>query len=162
MHGTLSPREFLRGATPPTDKSVMSRQADDALCSKVLHASITASIGLGELIRRMEESTLQKQKADESLVLARKQLQDAQEAFRLEREAFDKIFENSKVVARAEAEKVAAEAAGAAGERAEEAKKKAVTQAEKVVVAAFVTEGWKTEEHQQWVASMVEASWITG
>ncbi|CAH9097656.1 unnamed protein product [Cuscuta europaea] len=36
MHATLNPREFLRGATPPTDKFVLSRQADDALCSKVL------------------------------------------------------------------------------------------------------------------------------
>ncbi|CAH9086188.1 unnamed protein product, partial [Cuscuta europaea] len=54
MHGTLNPKEFLRGATPPTDKSVLSRQADDVLCSKVLMASVTASLGLGlgELVQR--------------------------------------------------------------------------------------------------------------
>ncbi|CAH9057995.1 unnamed protein product, partial [Cuscuta europaea] len=59
MHGTLNPREFLRGATPLTDKSVLSLHANDALCSKVLQASVTACLGLGELIQRMEQSQLQ-------------------------------------------------------------------------------------------------------
>ncbi|CAH9093792.1 unnamed protein product [Cuscuta europaea] len=54
MHGTLDPREFLRGATPPTDKLVLSRHKEDTLGSKVLQASVTACIGLTELLHRME------------------------------------------------------------------------------------------------------------
>ncbi|CAH9071167.1 unnamed protein product, partial [Cuscuta europaea] len=169
MHGTLSSREFLRGATPSTDNSVLSRQADDALCSKVLQALVTASIGLGELIRRMEESALQKQKADEALAEARRQRQKAEEAFQVEKAAFSKILENSKAVAKAEgrveAEQIAVEAARIATERAEGEKKEAVIQAENSAVAAFVAEGWKAEGHQQWVASVVEASvddWVKG
>ncbi|CAH9094825.1 unnamed protein product [Cuscuta epithymum] len=56
MHGTLDPREFLWGATPPTDKSVLSRQKDGALSAKVLQASVTACLGLGELLQRMEQT----------------------------------------------------------------------------------------------------------
>ncbi|CAH9072986.1 unnamed protein product, partial [Cuscuta epithymum] len=60
MHGTLNPREFLKGATPPTDKSVLSRAKDDALSAKVLQASVTAALGLGELLQRMEQYQAQK------------------------------------------------------------------------------------------------------
>ncbi|CAH9147277.1 unnamed protein product [Cuscuta epithymum] len=115
MHGTLNPREFLNGATPPTDKSVLSRMKDDALGGKILQASVTAALGLGELLKRLEESQAQKRQADEALAESRRQLREAREALRLEQEAFNQILENSKVIARAEgkadAERVAAEEA---------------------------------------------------
>ncbi|CAH9052184.1 unnamed protein product [Cuscuta epithymum] len=162
MHGTLSPREFLKGATPPTDKSVLSRDKDDALSAKVLQASVTAALGLGELLQRMERYQLQKLQADEALAESRRQLQEAQETLRLEKEAFNSILENNKIIARAEgkadAERAAAEASKVAAEEAEAAKKEAVARAEKDAIAAFVAEGWKAEEHKQWLSSVVEAS----
>ncbi|CAH9108359.1 unnamed protein product [Cuscuta europaea] len=81
----------------------------------------------------MDQSQLQKAQADEALILAQKQLQEAQEAFRLEKKAFGKILENSMVVARAEgradAKKMAAEAAKKAAEDAEAAREEAVAKA---------------------------------
>ncbi|CAH9101284.1 unnamed protein product [Cuscuta epithymum] len=41
MHGTLDPREFLRGATPSVDRSTLSRFGDEALELKALQASAT-------------------------------------------------------------------------------------------------------------------------
>ncbi|CAH9133197.1 unnamed protein product, partial [Cuscuta epithymum] len=169
MHGTLNPREFLTGATPPTDKSVLSRLKDDALGSKVLQASVTASLGLGELLRRLEESQAQKRRADEALADSRRQLLEAQETFRLEQEAFNKILQDSKTVARAEGKaegKAEAEkAAVAAAEEFEKTKKEAVAQAERDAIAAFLSEGWRSEDHKQWLASVIEGSvddWVGG
>ncbi|CAH9089059.1 unnamed protein product [Cuscuta epithymum] len=169
MHGTLNPREFLKGATPPTDKSVLSRAKDDALSAKVLQASVTAALGLGELLQRMESYQVQKLQADEALVESRRQLQEAQETLRLEKMAFNGILENNKVIARAEgkadAERAAAEAAKVAAEEAEAAKKEAVAEAEKNAVDAFVADGWKAEDRRAWVESVVEASvdeWTKG
>ncbi|CAH9105658.1 unnamed protein product [Cuscuta epithymum] len=162
MHGTLNPREFLKGATPPTDKSVLSRAKDDALSAKVLQASVTAALGLGELLQRMEQYQLQKLQADEALAESRRQLQEVRESLRRETEAFNSILENNKIIARAEgkadAERAAAEASKVAAEEAEAAKKEAVARAEKDAIAAFVAEGWKAEEHKQWLSSVVEAS----
>ncbi|CAH9110436.1 unnamed protein product, partial [Cuscuta europaea] len=169
MHGTLNPKEFLRGATPPTDKSVLSHQADDVLCSKVLMASVTASLGLGELVQRIEQHDSEKKKAVEALAEARRQLKEAEDARKAEQEAFKEILEGSKTVARAEgkaeAEKAAADAAKKAAEDAEEARIKAVAEAREDTVAAFAEEGWKAEGRQEWVASVVEASvneWVKG
>ncbi|CAH9072431.1 unnamed protein product [Cuscuta europaea] len=169
MHGTLNPKEFLRGATPPTDKSVLSRQADDVLCSKVLMASVTASLGLGELVQRIEQYDSEKKKAAEALAEARRQLKEAEDARKAEQEAFKEILEGSKMVARAEgkaeAEKAAADAAKKAAKDAEEARIKAVAEAREDAVAAFAEEGWKAEGRQEWVASVVEASvneWVKG
>ncbi|CAH9113537.1 unnamed protein product, partial [Cuscuta europaea] len=162
MHGTLNPKEFLRGATPPTDKSVLSRQADDVLCSKVLMASVTASLGLGELVQRIEQHDSEKKKAAEALAEARRQLKEVEDARKAEQEAFKDILEGSKTVARAEgkaeAEKAAADAAKKAAEDAEEARIKAVAEAREEAVATFAEEGWKAEGRQKWVASVVEAS----
>ncbi|CAH9094786.1 unnamed protein product [Cuscuta europaea] len=36
MHGTVDPREFLKGGTPLLDKAAMSRLEDEALDSKIL------------------------------------------------------------------------------------------------------------------------------
>ncbi|CAH9071628.1 unnamed protein product [Cuscuta europaea] len=169
MHGTLNPKEFLRSATPPTDKSVLSRHADDVLCSKVLMASVTASLGLGELVHRMEQYDSVKKKTDEALAEARKQLKEAEEALKAEQKAFHEILESSKTVARAEgkaeAEKAAAEAAKKAAKDAEEAQNKSVAQAREDAVAAFAEEGWRAEGRKEWVASVVEASvneWVKG
>ncbi|CAH9147119.1 unnamed protein product, partial [Cuscuta epithymum] len=169
MHGTLNPREFLKGATPPTDKSVLSRAKDDALSAKVLQASVTAALGLGELLQRMEQYQAQKRQADEALAESRRQLQEAQETLRLEKMAFNSILENNRVIARAEgkadAERAAAEAAKIAAEEAEAAKKEAVAEAEKNAVAAFVAEGWRAEDRKEWVASVIEQGvegWVAG
>ncbi|CAH9138926.1 unnamed protein product, partial [Cuscuta epithymum] len=55
MHGTLDPREFLRGATPPLDRSTLGRFDDEALEVKALQASVSASLAFGEYVRRMEQ-----------------------------------------------------------------------------------------------------------
>ncbi|CAH9075088.1 unnamed protein product [Cuscuta epithymum] len=169
MHGTLNPREFLNGATPPTDKSVLSRMKDDALGGKILQASVTAALGLGELLKRLEESQAQKRQADEALAESRRQLREAREALRLEQEAFNQILENSKVIARAEgkadAERVAAEEAKKVADKAEEEKREAIGQAKKDAVSEFVAGGWKSEGHKQWIASVIEESvdgWVGG
>ncbi|CAH9095942.1 unnamed protein product, partial [Cuscuta epithymum] len=169
MHGTLNPREFLKGATPPTDKSVLSKAKDDALSAKVLQASVTAALGLGELLQRMEQYQAQKRQADEALAESRRQLQEAQETLRLEKMAFNGILENNKVIARAEgkadAERAAAEAAKVAAEEAEAAKKEAVAEAEKNAIAAFAAEGWRAEDRKGWVASVIEQgvdAWVKG
>ncbi|CAH9104646.1 unnamed protein product [Cuscuta epithymum] len=169
MHGTLSPREFLKGATPPTDKSVLSRAKDDALNAKVLQASVTAAPGLGELIQRMERYQMQKLQADEALAESRRQLQEVQETLRRETEVFNSILENNKIIARAEgkadAERAAAEASKAAAAEAEAAKKEAVAEAEKNAVAAFAAEGWRAEDRKGWVASVIEQgvdAWVKG
>ncbi|CAH9134279.1 unnamed protein product [Cuscuta epithymum] len=169
MHGTLSPREFLKGATPPTDKAVLSRAKDDALSAKVLQASVTAALGLGELLQRMEQYQAQKRQADEALAESRRQLQEVQETLRLEKEAFNSILENNKVIPRAEgkanAERAAAEAAKVAAEEAEAAKKVVVAEAEKHTVAAFAAGGWKAEDRKEWVASVIGQgvdAWVKG
>ncbi|CAH9134757.1 unnamed protein product [Cuscuta epithymum] len=169
MHGSLNPREFLNGATPPTDKSVLSRMKDDALGGKILQASVTAALGLGELLKRLEESQAQKRQADEALAESRRQLREAREALRLEQEAFNQILENNKVIARAEgkadAERVAAEEAKKVADKAEEKKREAVGQAKKDAISEFVAGGWTSEDHKQWVASVIEKSvdeWVGG
>ncbi|CAH9101286.1 unnamed protein product [Cuscuta epithymum] len=65
MHGTLDPREFLRGATPSVDRSTLSRFGDEALELKALQASATASLAFVELVRRAEQHRLEKAKSDE-------------------------------------------------------------------------------------------------
>ncbi|CAH9104884.1 unnamed protein product [Cuscuta epithymum] len=169
MHGTLNPREFLTGATPPTDKSVLSRLKDDALGSKVLQASVTAALGLGELLKRFEGAQAQKKQADEALADSRRQLLEVRETLRLEQEAFDKILQDSKTVARAEgradAEKATAAAAKAAAEAAEAARREAVAEAAKEAVEAFKSGGWRTEDHKEWMASVLPETveeWVAG
>ncbi|CAH9095187.1 unnamed protein product [Cuscuta epithymum] len=176
MHGTLDPREFLRGATPSVDRSTLSRFGDEALELKALQASATASLAFGELVRRAEQHRLEKAKSDE---VTRKLIANNTEAIRqlamLEealRQAEQKL-EGAKNEARAEgiakgkaeAEKAAAEAAKAAAEEADKAKADAVAKAAEDAVASFVADGWKAEEYQQWVASVVEAkadAWVKG
>ncbi|CAH9104529.1 unnamed protein product [Cuscuta europaea] len=117
----------------------------------------------------MEESALQKQKADEALAEARRQLREAEEALRVGQAAFSKILENAKTAAmaegKAEAEKIAVEAAKKAAEDAEAARGEAVAKAREDVVVGFVEDRWRTEGHKNWVASVVKESvddWFKG
>ncbi|CAH9093941.1 unnamed protein product, partial [Cuscuta europaea] len=109
-------------------------------------ASVTASLGLGELVQRIELYDSEKKKADEALAEARRQLKEAEDARKAEQEAFNEILESSKTVARAEgkaeAEKATADAAKKAAKDAEEAQIKAVAEARDDAVAAFAEEGW--------------------
>ncbi|CAH9082933.1 unnamed protein product [Cuscuta europaea] len=54
VHGTVVPKEFLRGATPSLDKAALSRLEDDALDNKIFRSSLTACIALGEQVQRAE------------------------------------------------------------------------------------------------------------
>ncbi|CAH9107336.1 unnamed protein product [Cuscuta epithymum] len=176
MHGTLDPREFLRGATPPLDRSTLGRFDDKALELKALQASVSASVALGEYVRRVDQMRLRKAEDDEALKrLVAKNTEAIRKMAGLEealRQA-DQRLEAAKNEARAEgiakgkaeAEKVAAEAAQAAAEEADRAKAEAVAKAAEGAVASFVADGWKAEEYQQWVASVVEAkadAWVKG
>ncbi|CAH9078401.1 unnamed protein product [Cuscuta epithymum] len=172
MHGTLDPREFLRGATPPLDRSTLGRFGDEALELKALQASATASLAFGELVRRAEQHRLEKAKSDEvtrKLVAnnteAIRQLTGLEEALRQAEQKLEAAKEEARALGKAEAERAAAEAAKIAAEEAEKAKATAVEEVEKKAVAAFTAGGWRAEDHEGWVASVVEAradAWVKG
>ncbi|CAH9070798.1 unnamed protein product, partial [Cuscuta epithymum] len=172
MQGTLDPREFLRGATPSVDRSILSRLEDESLELKALQASVTASLAFGELVRRAEQHRLERAKSEEvtrKLVAnnteAIRQLARLEEALRQSEEKLRVAKEEARAEGKADAEKAAAEAANLASEKAEAAKKEAVAKAEKDALDAFKAGSWKSEEHQPWVASVVEASadtWAKG
>ncbi|CAH9147163.1 unnamed protein product [Cuscuta epithymum] len=172
MHGTLDPREFLRGTTPPTDKSVLSRQKTGPLGSKILQAAVTAALGLGELMQRMEQSDLQRAKAaeiqnklEEDNAALRKQLMEVEAALRLEKDNVQKKVDDARALGRGDGLEAAAATIKAAAEEAEKAKAEAVAKAEREAVAVFLSDGWKAEDQRQWRASVVEASvedWVGG
>ncbi|CAH9113888.1 unnamed protein product, partial [Cuscuta epithymum] len=172
MHGTLDPREFLKGATPSVDRSTLSRFGDEALELKALQASATASLAFGELVRRAEQHRLERAKSAEvtrKLVAnnteAIRQLASLEEALRQAEKKLEAAKEEARAEGKAEAERAAAESARIAAEKAEEAKAEAISKAREEAVAAFIADGWKAEEQKQWVASVVEASadgWVKG
>ncbi|CAH9087393.1 unnamed protein product [Cuscuta epithymum] len=172
MHGTLDPREFLKGATPSVDRSTLSRFGDEALELKALQASATASLAFGELVRRAEQHRLERAKSAEvtrKLVAnnteAIRQLANLEEALRQAEKKLEAAKEEARAEGKAEAERAAAESAKIAAEKAEEAKAEAISKAREEAVAAFIADGWKAEEQKQWVASVVEASadgWVKG
>ncbi|CAH9071382.1 unnamed protein product [Cuscuta epithymum] len=172
LHGTLDPREFLRGATPPLDRTTLGRFGDEALEHKALQASATASLAFGELVRRAEQHRLEKAQSDEvtrKLVAnnteAIRQLASLEEALRQAEQKLEAAKEEARAEGKAEAERSAAEAARIAAERAEEVKAEAVAKAKEDAVALFLAEGWKSEGREQWRASVVETSvdsWVKG
>ncbi|CAH9138630.1 unnamed protein product [Cuscuta epithymum] len=172
VHGTLDPREYLEGATPPLDRSTLGKFEDEALERKALEASVTASLAFGEYVRRMEQLRLRKAEDDEALKrLVAKNTEAIRKMAELEealRQAGDKL-EAARVEARAEgkaeAEKAAAEATKQAAEEAEKAKAEAAAKAREDGIASFLAEGWKTEEHKEWVASVIKQgvdAWVKG
>ncbi|CAH9123206.1 unnamed protein product, partial [Cuscuta epithymum] len=64
VHGTLDPREYLKGATPPLDRSTLGKFEDEALERRALEASVTASLAFGEYVRRMEQVRSEKAQND--------------------------------------------------------------------------------------------------
>ncbi|CAH9126585.1 unnamed protein product [Cuscuta epithymum] len=128
MHGTLDAKEFLNGATPPLDRSALSRYDDAALDSKLLQASVTASVALREHVRRAEQLRLQKAESDEAL---RKLVATNTEAIRKMATLEETLRQTNELLKaaqkeKAEAEEAAALAAKSAAEKAEEAQKEAV------------------------------------
>ncbi|CAH9051837.1 unnamed protein product [Cuscuta europaea] len=172
MHGSAEPKAFLRGITSVMDKAVLSTYDDEALESKIFRSSLTACIALGEHAQRLEQWRLQKAEQDrkmKELVLknsdAVKQMALLEEDLRKATEGAEQRNKAAVEEARLKAERVAAEASKKAAEEAESAKAEAIANAREDVVAAFMAEGWKTEERQQWVASVVESSvdsWVKG
>ncbi|CAH9081810.1 unnamed protein product [Cuscuta europaea] len=66
---------------------------------------------------------------------------------------------------RAEAERSAAEALERAAREAEAAKEEAVERARGDAISGFLAGGWRSEEHKQWLSSVVESSvdeWCDG
>ncbi|CAH9141753.1 unnamed protein product [Cuscuta epithymum] len=172
VHGTLDPREYLKGATPPLDRSTLGKFEDEALERRALEASVTASLAFGEYVRRMEQVRLDKAQNDAAL---EKLIREHSEAIRccaeLElalKQAGEKLKEaeeKARAEGKAEAEKAAAEASMKAAEEAAKAKSEAVSKAEKDAVAAFQSEGWKADDLEPWRASVVESSvdaWVKG
>ncbi|CAH9111510.1 unnamed protein product [Cuscuta europaea] len=166
MHGTVDPREFLKGATPELDRAFLSRLDDEALNSKILRSSLTACISLGEQVRRVEGLCLQKAQQDETLkklvhdnAAAVREMARLEETLRQERVAAEKAKAEARAEGMAEAEKTAAEAAKKAAEAAKEG---VVAKAREDAVAA---EGWNAEDRKRWLVLVVEASvdeWNTG
>ncbi|CAH9114312.1 unnamed protein product [Cuscuta epithymum] len=172
MHGTLDPREFLRGATPPLDRSTLGRFANESLELKALQASVTASVAFGELVRRAEQHRLEKAKSDEAMkklvannTEAIRQLAGLEEALRQADQRLEAAKQEARAEGKAQAEKDAAEAAKATAEAAESAKKEAVAEAVKGAVDAFKAGEWRAEGHKEWMASVIPEvveEWVTG
>ncbi|CAH9114645.1 unnamed protein product [Cuscuta europaea] len=168
MHGTVDPREFMKGATPELDRAFLSRLDDEALDSKILRSSLTACIALGEQARRVETLRLQKAQQDETLkklvhdnAAAVRDMSRLEETLWQERAEAEKAQTEARAKGMAEDEKTAAEAAKKAAEDAEDAaaaKEGAVAKAQEDAVVAFTAEGWKAEDQKQWLASVVEAT----
>ncbi|CAH9140303.1 unnamed protein product [Cuscuta epithymum] len=172
MHGTLDPREFLRGATPSVDRSTLGRFEDESLELKALQASVTASLAFGELVRRAEQHRLERAKSAEvtrKLVAnnteAIRQLACLEEALRQSDRKLEAAKEEARALGKAEAEKAAADAARTAAEAAEAAKREAVSDATKSAIDAFKAGGWRAESHREWVSSIVPEAveeWVLG
>ncbi|CAH9082529.1 unnamed protein product, partial [Cuscuta epithymum] len=138
LHGTLDPKEFLDGATPSLDRSTLSRYDDAALDAKLLQASVTASVALGEHVRRAEQLRLQKAESDEALrklvvtnTEAIRKMAILEESLRQMEKKLEVARMEGKAEGKAEAETLAAAAAKTAADNAEEAKRVAILQAEK-------------------------------
>ncbi|CAH9134893.1 unnamed protein product [Cuscuta epithymum] len=172
MHGTLDPREFLRGATPPLDRSTLSRFGDETLELKALQASATASVAFGELVRRAEQHRVEKAKSDEAMrkliannTEAIRQLAALEETLRQAEQKLEAARQEAWVEGKAEAERIAVEAAKTAADAADVAKREAVADAAKGAIDAFKAGGWRTESHQEWMASVVPElveEWVKG
>ncbi|CAH9070413.1 unnamed protein product [Cuscuta europaea] len=172
VHGTVDPKEFLRGATPSLDKASLSRLEDDALDNKILRSSLTACIALSKQVRRAEQLRLQKAEQDETLrrlvhdnADAARQMARLEESPRQAEQKLEAAKVETRAEGRAEAEKAAAEAAKKAADEAEAVKEVAIAKAQEEAVAAFVAEGWKAEGYNQWLSSAVGASvdeWCEG
>ncbi|CAH9142334.1 unnamed protein product, partial [Cuscuta epithymum] len=141
---------------PPLDRSALSRYEDEAVESKLLRASVTASVLLGEHIRRLEQTRAHKAEDDEALkklvatnTEAIRKMATLEETLRREREAMSKELEKAKAEGKAEAEAAAVAAAKEAAEAAEKSKSEAVTQA----VANFIAGGWRAEDQKAWRVS---------
>ncbi|CAH9106499.1 unnamed protein product [Cuscuta epithymum] len=172
VHGTLDPREYLEGATPPLDRSTLGKFEDEALERRALEASVTASLAFGEYVRRMEQLRLRKAEDDEALkrlvaknTEAIRKMAELEEALRLAGDKLEAARVEARSEGKAEAEKAAEEASKKAADEAEKAKTEAVAKAKEDAVAAFLAEGWKSDEHQGWVASVIEqgvGAWVKG
>ncbi|CAH9070695.1 unnamed protein product [Cuscuta europaea] len=168
MHDTVEPKGFLKGITSEMDRAALGTYDDDALQNKILRASLTACIALGEQARRFDEWRLQKAQQDESL---KKLIHDNADAVRQMMNLEEELrqakaeAERARAEGKAKAEKAAAEAAQKALEEAEAVKAEAVAKAREDAIAVFLLEGWKAEGHKDWVASVLEASadeWVKG
>ncbi|CAH9117533.1 unnamed protein product [Cuscuta epithymum] len=172
MHGTLDPREFLRGATPPLDRATLGRFDDETLELKALQASVSASVALGEYVRRVGQMRSKKAQNDAAL---EKLIRENAEAIRYGAEleaALKKAGEELKATeeraraeGKADAERAAAEAAKLVAEEAEREKSEAISKAKGEAVAEFMAGGWKAEDHKQWAASVIEQGvdgWVAG
>ncbi|CAH9075505.1 unnamed protein product [Cuscuta epithymum] len=172
VHGTLDPREYLKGATPPLDCSTLGKFEDEALERRALEASVTASLAFGEYVRRMEQLRLRKAEDDEALkrlvvknTEAIRKMAELEEALRQAGDKLEAVRVEARAEGKAEAEKAAADAAREAAEEAERAKTEAAAKAREDAVAAFVSEGWKAEDRKEWVASVIEQgvdAWVKG
>ncbi|CAH9102649.1 unnamed protein product [Cuscuta europaea] len=163
LHGSAEPKAFLRGMTSVMDKAALSTYDDEALENRILQSSLTACVALGEHARRLEQWRLRKAEQDREMKELVLKNSEAVKQMAMLEEDLRKAAEGKAAAeeARCEAERAAKKAA----EVAEIAKAEAVAKARKEAVAAFVAEGWKTEDRRQWVASMVESSvddWVKG
>ncbi|CAH9098253.1 unnamed protein product [Cuscuta epithymum] len=172
MLGSLDPLEFMRGVIPSKDRLVLSKYEDDVLDCRIMQASVTATMALGEQLRRVDRLRVQKAQADLALKKAveenasfRKKMTEMEAALRAAEEGMEQRLKEAEAKGKTTAEEAASAAAKLAAEAAEVAKKEAIAEAGKAAVDSFVTEGWKAEGRKQWLASVIEQSvdaWVAG
>ncbi|CAH9136772.1 unnamed protein product [Cuscuta epithymum] len=109
MRDTLHPVGFLRCVMSSTEKTVLAQMEDAILDYQVASYSSMATLAASEQARRAEQLRIAKAHSDEALkkfdnenASLRRKLDEAEKTLRLEKEAFQKILENNKVVAKAE------------------------------------------------------------
>ncbi|CAH9121113.1 unnamed protein product [Cuscuta epithymum] len=120
----------------------------------------------------MEQLRLRKAEDDEALkrlviknTEAIRKMAELEEALRQAGDKLEAARVEARTEGKAEAEKAAAEATKQAAEEAEKAKAEAAAKAREDDIASFLAEGWKTEEHKEWVASVIKQgvdAWVKG
>ncbi|CAH9082879.1 unnamed protein product [Cuscuta europaea] len=152
--------------TSAMDKAALSTYDDAALENKILLSLLAACVALGEHAQRLEQWRLQKAEQDREMKELILKNSDAVKQMALLEEDLWKAAEGAELKAKAAVEEARLEAERAAKKAVEEAElAEAVAKAREEVVAAFMAEGWKTEDRRQWVASVVESSvddWVKG
>ncbi|CAH9125934.1 unnamed protein product [Cuscuta epithymum] len=124
--GLSIPLSLSGGATPSKDREALAKLEDESLEAKIIQASVTASVALGEHIRRLEQMPLRKIQSAKTLKMlvvtnteAVRKMAELEETLRLATEGMDQSLKDAEAKCKAIAEKAAAEEAQKAATKAE-------------------------------------------
>ncbi|CAH9111794.1 unnamed protein product [Cuscuta europaea] len=149
-------------AMPSADRLTFARMSDEGLNSRIRQNSASAFMGLCEQLRRVDQLREAKLAGDGEIAALIRKLTEAEDALWLTNESVEQRVQAARAEGKdeglAEVGEAATEAARKATDEAKAAKEEAATKAREDSVAAFTAEGWKTEGHKEWLASVVEAS----